>query len=85
MATVGIGLVVQTGVRLNGIERDPNLYEQNKVLLKKNDPENQYFLPKNIINPLQHCIECSLCVHMCVCLSNNSTSLSSCEDYLGIS
>ena len=32
MATVGICLVVQTGVRLNSTERDPNLDEQNKVI-----------------------------------------------------
>ena len=58
----------------------------NRIMsYKKSDPENQYFLPKNIINPLQPCIGCSLRVHMCVCLSNNETSLSSCEDCLGIS
>ena len=35
MATMGICLLVQTGVRLNSIERDPNLNEQNNVLQKK--------------------------------------------------
>ena len=83
-ATMGTCLLVQTGVRLKGTERHPIFNEQNSVLQKTN-PENQSFLPQNIINPLQHCTECHLCVCMCVCVSNNETSLSSCEDYLGIS
>ena len=67
MATVGIGLVVQTGVRLNGIERDPNLYEQNKILLKKMIQRTSTFCPRISSTPFSTALN-AVYVFTCVCV-----------------